>query len=151
MKIVIERPDGGVSIMTVYDLDTTAEAEVAKWEGTNGPATGYHVAGPGDVPTDRAFRDAWKVDEGLVAVDMPRAREIQRGKMRAAREPLLKALDVEADRALETGNTADVAVVAAKKQALRDVTAHPAIDAAQTPAALKSVWPTALGVEPKRA
>lgn len=37
-----------------------------------------------------------------------------------------------------------VLVIAAKKQALRDVTADPAIEAALTPEALKAAWPEAL-------
>ena len=56
----------------------------------------------------------------------------------------LAALDVEYQHADERGDVAEKARIAAKKQALRDVTADPAIEAAQTPEALKAVWPDIL-------
>lgn len=34
-----------------------------------------------DVPEDRTFRDAWKVQAGAVVVDMPKAREIQKTRV----------------------------------------------------------------------
>jgi hypothetical protein len=77
----------------------------------------------------------------VITVDMAKAREIQRGRIRAARQPLLAALDVEFMRAVEAGDAARQAEVAAQKQALRDAPAHPDIEAAETPEALKAVWP----------
>ena len=98
-----------------------------------------------DAPSDRTFRNAWRLDgDGAVEVDMDKAREIHREKLRGIRKPLLEALDVEYQRADEAGNTAEKKRVAAKKQALRDVTADPAIDAASTPDELKAVIPAAL-------
>jgi hypothetical protein len=73
---------------------------------------------------------------------MPTARDIWRDKMRAARKPLLEALDVQVMQALEQGKP--IAPIAAQKQALRNVTVHPGIDAAQTPDELRKVWPAAL-------
>ncbi|MBM3460747.1 MAG: hypothetical protein FJX76_01470 [Armatimonadetes bacterium] len=75
---------------------------------------------------------------------MPKACEIHRARLRELRTPMLAALDVEWMKALETGDEQKKTQVAAKKQALRDVTADPAIDAADTPAALKAVLPTGL-------
>jgi hypothetical protein len=78
----------------------------------------------------------------MITVNMTKARDIHRAKMRAAREPLFAALDVAYQRATETG--ADTSVIVAKKQALRDVTNDPAIEAAQTTDQLKAVWPDVL-------
>ena len=81
----------------------------------------------------------------MITVNMAKARDIHRAKMRDAREPLFAALDVAYQRATETG--ADTSEIVAKKQALRDVTADPEIDAAQTTEELKAVWPEALGAK----
>jgi hypothetical protein len=78
----------------------------------------------------------------MITVNMAKARDIHRQKMRNAREPLFAALDVAYQRATETG--ADTSEIIAKKQALRDVTGDPAIEAAQTTDELKAVWPEVL-------
>ena len=78
----------------------------------------------------------------MITVNMSKARDIYRAKMRAAREPLLAALDIAYQRATETNS--DTSEIIAKKQALRDVTSDPAIEAAQTVEELKMVWPEVL-------
>jgi len=78
----------------------------------------------------------------MITVNMEKARNIHREKMRAARAPLLAALDVAFQRALE--QNANTATIVAQKQALRDVTSDPAIEAAQTVEELKAVWPEVL-------
>lgn len=97
------------------------------------------------LPSDNEFFDAWKVAGNAVTVDMPAARGIWRDKMRQARAPKLAALDVEFMRAVERGDAAAQADIAARKQALRDVTADPAIESAATTAELRAVWPAILG------
>lgn len=77
-----------------------------------------------------------------ITIDMAKARDIHRDRMRQARTPKLAALDVAFQRAHEMSN--DTAAIVAQKQALRDVTADPAIEAAQTPDELKMVWPEIL-------
>jgi hypothetical protein len=95
-------------------------------------------------PSDRTFRNAWKLDGGAITVDMVKARNLHRDKLREMRKPLLEALDVEYQRADEAGNTAEKKKVGQKKQALRDVTADPSIDAATTPDELKAAIPAVL-------
>jgi hypothetical protein len=95
-------------------------------------------------PSDRTFRNAWKLDGGAIAVDMVKARSIHKDKLRELRKPKLEALDSEYMRADEAGDNAEKKRVADKKKALRDVTADPAIDAARTPEELKAVLPAAL-------
>ena len=74
----------------------------------------------------------------MININMTKAREIHRDKVRQARNPLLALKDVEFQRALETG--ADTAAIVAAKQALRDAPASAAIDAATTPDELKASW-----------
>jgi hypothetical protein len=78
----------------------------------------------------------------MITINMAKARDIHRARMREARTPLLSALDIQFQRALESN--ADTSAIVAKKQALRDVTADPAIEAAQTIEELKAVWPEVL-------
>ena len=74
----------------------------------------------------------------MINVNMTKARDIHREKVREARNPKLAAKDVEFQRALETG--ADTAAIVAAKQALRDAPASAAIEAATTPDELKASW-----------
>ena len=73
-------------------------------------------------------------------VDMAKAREIHKSKIRAAREPKLAELDIEFQKALETG--ASTTDIVAKKQALRDAPADAGIASASDTDALKAQWKT---------
>ena len=80
-------------------------------------------------------------------VDMAKAREIHKDKIRTARVPKLAELDVEFQKALETG--ASTTDIVAKKQALRDAPADSGIAAASDADALKAQWKTdILGTSP---
>jgi len=89
------------------------------------------------VPSDRTFRDAWKFNGDAVEIDMAAARVIHKDNLRAERAPRLEALDVDYMKALEAGSGAEA--IAAKKKALRDVTADSKIADASTPDALKAL------------
>jgi hypothetical protein len=82
----------------------------------------------------------------MINVNMDKARDIHRDKVRQARNPKLAAKDVEFQRALETG--ADTATIVGEKQALRDAPAAAAIDAATTPEELKAAWDSDLLGDP---
>jgi hypothetical protein len=77
----------------------------------------------------------------MIQIDMAKAIEIQRNRIRALREPLLAVLDVEFMRAVERGDQAEQARVVAEKQRLRDLTNDPRLTAAQTPAELALILP----------
>ena len=82
-------------------------------------------------------------------IDMAKAKELHKDKIRQAREEKFKELDVDFQRAIETNNTSEQASVAAKKQALRDAPADSAIDAATTSDELKAQWNSSiLGTSP---
>lgn len=95
---------------------------------------------------DRSFRNAWKFSGSgsTMHVDMPTARNLHRVKLREMREPLLDALDVAYTMADERSDAQAKRDIAAQKQALRDVTAHPSIEAAQTPDELRLAIPPIL-------
>ncbi len=80
-------------------------------------------------------------------IDMAKAREIHKNKIRVARKPLLEALDIEFQKAQETG--ASTTDIVAKKNALRDAPADSGIAAASDADALKAQWKTdILGTSP---
>lgn len=104
----------------------------------------YEIVDESAIPADRTFRNAWKAGTGKVEHDMMKCREIHKNRLREIRAPKLAALDVEYMRALEMGDSAKAAEIAAQKQALRDVTKDPAIALAKTPDALKIAVPEVL-------
>jgi len=56
----------------------------------------------------------------MIKINLDKAKEIQKDKIRQVRKPLLEKLDVDFVRALELGG--DTASITTQKQALRDVT-----------------------------
>jgi hypothetical protein len=74
------------------------------------------------------------MDMGII-VDINKAKEITKDRIRAERKPLLEAQDVAFQRALESN--ADTTAIVAEKQRLRDITNQ--IDTANTVEELKSI------------
>ena len=70
----------------------------------------------------------------MITVDIEKAKEIVKEKLRLDRKPLLEAQDVLFQRALEAG--ADTTDIVAEKQRLRDITND--VDAMTTEAQLKA-------------
>ena len=70
-----------------------------------------------------------------ITINLNKAKDITKDKLRADRAPLLQALDVQFQRALESGS--DTAEIVAEKQRLRDITTL--ADAATTTDELKAL------------
>jgi hypothetical protein len=58
----------------------------------------------------------------MLEINLEKALEIHKTKIREKRESVFKDLDVQFMKALEVGNTTLSAEIGAKKQALRDIT-----------------------------
>ena len=148
-RILFTRPDGGLSVVipvinTLGEAEGFTEADALERALAKLPADALNVrvVDETDIPTDRTYRNAWMdAGSGSVTHDMTKAREIHKNKLRELRAPKLAALDVDYIRADEAGNAALKTQIAQQKQALRDVTADPAIAAAQTVDELKLVIP----------
>ena len=145
-KIVFSRPDGGITV--VHPVRNSNEAAVSdaeieqrSWDKLPLDAINPHFVNDDQIPKDRTFRNAWKHD---LSVDMPKAVEIHKTKLRDLRAPKLVMLDVEFMRAVEAGDTNKQAEIGVKKQALRDITDDPRIAAAKTPEELKAIIPDVL-------
>lgn len=70
-----------------------------------------------------------------IIVDINKAKDITKDRLRQERKPLLEAQDVAFQRALESG--ADTSAIVAEKQRLRDVTKL--VDTANTVEELKEI------------
>jgi hypothetical protein len=135
-------PDDSVGRMQYHGKDTSDErlqAEIDK-SALPAPPVSWRRCSLEDFPTRHAdFRNAWKDDGATIGIDMAKARDITRHRLRTEREPILKSLDAAALRALEVGDDQRLRTVAAEKQVLRDITELPEIDAATTPDDLKAI------------
>ena len=103
-----------VAYLKQHDEAMTIKSEAAK--------IGVVVVGilnSADIPTDRTFRNAWEYNEGI-KVNVLKAKDITKNRLRAERKPLLEAQDVLFQRALEIG--ASTAEIVKEKQRLRDIT-----------------------------
>jgi flagellar motor switch/type III secretory pathway protein FliN len=58
----------------------------------------------------------------MIEINLEKALEIHKKKIREKRESVFKDLDIQFMKALEQGNTTLSAEIGAKKQALRDIT-----------------------------
>jgi len=101
------------------------------------------------IPSDRHFRNAWKLSGSVMAEDMTAAKVLFKDKIREVRKPLLEAEDVVYMKALEADDASAKTASVAKKKALRDAPAISAITSADTIAKLKAAWDTStLGTSP---
>lgn len=71
-----------------------------------------------------------------ITINISKAKNIWKDKIRVARKPKLEELDVEYTKALESG--ADTSAIVTKKQELRDFPAQ--VDSATTTDEIKAVW-----------
>ena len=76
-----------------------------------------------------------------IIIDIPKAKDIWKNKIREARKSALEKLDVDFMRATEQGN--DTTTIVADKQTLRDLPSQ--VDTANTVDEIKTVWNDMLG------
>lgn len=111
----------------------------------------HAVVGWDDLPTDRWFRNAWRLsDNGIVYVDMEVARLLFAQKLLGRKAEEVKQLVADIETAILTGKSNDQAEAA--HVALKNIDMH-ALAAemakAETPEALRALWPEHLPEEPR--
>jgi hypothetical protein len=84
---------------------------------------------------DSDFFDAWELSGETVSVNLTKAKEMTKARLRDERAPLLAAQDVAFQRALESG--ADTSAIVAEKNRLRDITSL--VDSCTTLDELRSI------------
>lgn len=120
MSKVLVYNDPKTGNLTVVKLSPNAKAPLEHFAPKDG--TEWHVIDEADIPTDRAYRNAWQLNEKKVERNPDRAIEIKRQRVREERAPQLAELDVAYMRADEEGNLKLKKEIAKKKQELRDAT-----------------------------
>ena len=118
-RVIYPNDQGGVSVIVPADCGLTIEQIAAKDvpEGKE-----FQIVDVSEIPSDRTYRNAWEYLDG-VKINIEKAIEIQKDKIRAERAPLLEDLDIQYMKALEAGDTQKQEEISAEKQKLRDVTA----------------------------
>lgn len=77
----------------------------------------------------------------MITIDISKAKEVWKNKIRIAREPVLEKLDIDFMKAQEAGT--DTTSIVADKQTLRDLPSQ--VDTATTVDEIKAVWNDMLG------
>lgn len=77
----------------------------------------------------------------MITIDITKAKEIWKNKIRQARKPALEKLDVDFVKAQETSS--DTSSIVSDKQTLRDLPSQ--VDTATTTDEIKAVWNDMLG------
>lgn len=115
--IIFTNDTGGVAVCI-----PTGELPIEQVQAKDIPSNiqSYIVAASTLPEEDNDFFDAWEQTRGVVTVNIEKAKEITKRRLRVEREPLLAAQDVAFQRAQETG--ADTSAIVAEKQRLRDIT-----------------------------
>jgi len=88
--------------------------------------------------SDRTFRNSWVTSKGKsVEVDLDKAKEEAKIKVRQIRTPKFQELDILYQRAIEENNSDKQAQIIAQKKTARDATADSKITSADSVAKLK--------------
>jgi len=150
-RIVYTRADGGVTVVTpAYNsmLDGETEGDFLtriKERAVPAGALNVHICDAASIPADRTFRSAWEQGGNkLLTVNMPKARNIQRDRIRAARAGEFVKNDIAINDALLTGSASAKDATLARRDELRNATEDAAIEAATTPEELAIVSPAGL-------
>jgi len=135
--IIFTNDNGGVSVCI-----PTGELDINAVKAKDTPSHSIIVDTTNLPQEDNDFFNAWEIADGVVSVNLTKAKEITKARLRTEREPLLAAQDVLFQRAQETG--ADTAAIVAKKTRLRDVTGL--VDGCTATTQLRQLTPTSTEV-----
>lgn len=133
MKIVYQNQKGGLSV--IYPTGELSIEEVAAKDVPNGAS--YAIVEDAAIPSDRTFRDAWKMGNGTVNIDLPKAKAIAHDMRRANRAAEFAPYD---DIIAKQIPGMDATAAEAARQVIRDkyVEMQDAIDDADSPTAIKA-------------
>jgi len=117
-KVIIFRNDNGGVAVCIPTGEISIDAVMGKDVPTGRDA---RIVDSADLPNDdNDFFDAWEMDAKSVTVNLDKAKELTKRRLRMEREPLLAAQDVAFDRAQETNS--DTTAIVAEKNRLRGIT-----------------------------
>ena len=128
--IVYVNNNGGVSVC--YPADSLSIEEV---KAKDTPDHSIIVDASVLPESDNDFFDSWELSNGTVSVNLTKAKELTKTRLRREREPLLMTQDVLFQRAQETN--ADTTAIVAEKTRLRNITTL--VDTCTTTAELRAL------------
>lgn len=128
------RSDGFITVNTAVD-DADINEIISKWEAANNgvKVIKYVAINKDEFPISKEFRNAWSFDGDSVKVNMAKARDIHRDKLRMSRSIYFEPLERAQRQALTIGDMKSAKSLELKLQSLRDITSDPKIESAQTP------------------
>jgi len=136
-KIAYERVDGGVSIVQPSAVFIETGKPLSEMKGYPKNAEKVIEVETGDIPQDRTFRNAWKLDGEKLKVDMGLALALAQDNIRAKRSDPFKQLDNEWFKATESGDESEAERVKTAKNKLRDAPEDARLLRAKTPDEMK--------------
>jgi len=113
--IIFTNEIGGVSVCV-----PTGELDIQAVKAKDTPSNSIIVQDSELPQADNDFFDAWELNNGTVSVNLTKAKDLTKKRLRMEREPLLTAQDVLFQRAQESN--ADTTAIVAEKNRLRDIT-----------------------------
>ena len=127
MKIIIYKTDNGIAkIIPAKNIDIETQIKhVPK-------GVEYKIVDTSDIPEDKDFYRALTYD---LTLDINKAKEIQKDKIRELRKPLLEALDIEVMKNIS--DSEKISEIETQKQPLRDITLK--VDACKTLEEIRAV------------
>jgi len=115
--IIFQNENGGVATCIPtgeLSIEAVLEKDVPKGRGAR-------IVEQSSLPNQyNDFYDAWEMNSTSVTVNLNKAKELTKNRLRAERAPLLAAQDVLFQRALENGT--DTTAIVAEKNRLRNIT-----------------------------
>jgi hypothetical protein len=113
--IIFTNEDGGVSICV-----PTSELDIQAVKVKDTPSNSIIVDASTLPNADNDFFNAWELSNGKVSVNLTKAKEFTKNRLRIERKPLLAAQDILFQRALEANS--DTTAIVAEKNRLRNIT-----------------------------
>lgn len=118
MQVIIFTNDNGGVATTIptgeISIEAVLEKDVPKGRGAR-------IVNLTDLPNQyNDFYDAWEMDANSVTVNLTKAKELTKTRLRREREPLLAAQDILFQRAQEDGS--DTTAIVTEKNRLRNIT-----------------------------
>lgn len=113
--IIFTNDNGGVSVCI-----PTGEISIESVQTKDTPS-GSIIVNQSDLPNEHNdFFNAWELIDGKVEVNLSKAKEVTKNRLRMERVPFLVVQDVAFQRAQEAGS--DTTTIVAEKNRLRDIT-----------------------------
>lgn len=113
--IIFTNENGNVSVCV-----PTGELPIEQVLAKDAPSHAIIVDASELPEADNDFFNSWELIDGVVSVNLDKAKAQTKDRLRAERAPLLAVQDVAFQRALEEGK--DTSAIVAEKQRLRDIT-----------------------------